>query len=117
MGRTIRVLLVEDSSDDADLLLWELRRGGYDPQSHRVYSAEGFVAALDSQDWDAILCDYTMPGFSGADALALLHERGLDIPFIFVSSLRVPETKMKGMSSPRSCSRARASEPLKPGMV
>jgi PAS domain S-box-containing protein len=97
MGKGIRVLLVEDSSDDADLLLWELRRGGYDPQSHRVYSAEGFVAALDSQDWDAILCDYTMPGFSGADALALLHERGLDIPFIFVSGTLSEETAVAAM--------------------
>jgi DNA-binding NtrC family response regulator len=79
------VLLVEDSPDDADLLLWELRRGGYEPESRRVASAEYFVAALDSQAWDVVLCDYTMPGFSGADALALVHQRGLDMPFIFVS--------------------------------
>ncbi|MGF1628993.1 MAG: PAS domain S-box protein [Kiloniellaceae bacterium] len=97
MGSTIRVLLVEDSPDDADLLLRELRRGGYEPQSRRVDSAPGFIAALDSQEWDAILCDYTMPGFSGADALALLHERGLDIPFIFVSGTLSEEMAVAAM--------------------
>src|SRR3546814_12620584 len=83
--RAIQVLLVEDSEDDAALLLRELRRGGYDPQSRRAASADAFEDALESQAWDVILCDYTMPGFSGAEALALLHKRKLDIPFIFVS--------------------------------
>ena len=97
MGGAIRVLLVEDSQDDADLLIWELRRGGYDPQSRRVASEAEFVAALDSQDWDVILCDYTMPGFSGTDALALVHQRGLDIPFIFVSGTISEEMAVAAM--------------------
>src|SRR3546814_2109377 len=63
--RAIQVLLVEDSEDDAALLLRELRRGGYDPQSRRAASADAFEDALESQAWDVILCDYTMPGFSG----------------------------------------------------
>ena len=97
MGRAIRVLLVEDSPDDADLLLWELRRGGYEPESRRVASAEYFVAALDSQAWDVVLCDYTMPGFSGADALALVHQRGLDMPFIFVSGTLTEDMAVAAM--------------------
>src|SRR3546814_14491133 len=83
--RAIQVLLVEDSEDDAALLLRELRRGGYDPPSRRAASADAFEDALESQAWDVILCDYTMPRFSGAEALALLHMRKLDIPLIFVS--------------------------------
>jgi len=97
MGGAIRVLLVEDSQDDADLLIWELRRCGYDPQSRRVASEAEFVAALDSQDWDVILCDYTMPGFSGADALVLVHQRSLDIPFIFVSGTISEEMAVAAM--------------------
>lgn len=97
MGRTIRVLLVEDSADDAGLLIWELRRGRFNPESRRVATREDFVAALDEGDWDVILCDYTMPGFSGADALELLHRRGLDIPFIFVSGTLTEEMAVAAM--------------------
>lgn len=97
MGRSIRALLVEDSPDDADLLLWELRRGGYDPESRRVASEVDFIAALDNEAWDVILCDYTMPGFSGADALAMVHQRGLDIPFIFVSGTLTEEMAVAAM--------------------
>jgi PAS domain S-box-containing protein len=97
MGGAIRVLLVEDSQDDADLLIWELRRGAYDPQSRRVASEAEFIAALDSQVWDVILCDYTMPGFSGADALVLVHQRDLDIPFIFVSGTISEEMAVAAM--------------------
>ncbi|MGF1594862.1 MAG: PAS domain S-box protein, partial [Kiloniellaceae bacterium] len=97
MGKTIRVLLVEDSADDADLLIREFKRGGFEPQCRRVASAAEYVAALDSQDWDVILCDYTMPGFSGAEALDLLHARGLDIPFIFVSGTLTEEMAVAAM--------------------
>lgn len=97
MGGTIRILMVEDSVDDADLLIWELRRGGYDPQWHRVASARDFAAALDKQGWDIVLCDYTLPGFSGIDALTMLRERALDIPFIFVSGTLSEEMAVAAM--------------------
>jgi two-component system, cell cycle sensor histidine kinase and response regulator CckA len=97
MDRGIRVLLVEDSADDAALLIRELRRGGYEPQAQRVAAAVDFAAALDSQDWDVILCDYTMPGFSGGEALELLHARKLDIPFIFVSGTLTEEMAVAAM--------------------
>jgi PAS domain S-box-containing protein len=85
MNKTLRVLLVEDSEDDALLLLRELRMAGYDPVSARVDTAPDLDAALDSHPWDAIISDYRMPQFSGLAALKLIHGRGLDLPFILVS--------------------------------
>ncbi|HEX9582178.1 MAG TPA: response regulator [Gemmatimonadales bacterium] len=81
----LRVLIVEDSTPDVDLLLRELRRAGYEPEHERVDTAETMNAALDRGPWDLVVSDYSMPGFSGTAALALLRARALDAPFIFVS--------------------------------
>ena len=81
----IRLLMVEDSEDDAALIVRELRRGGFEPHFKRVQSAESMRAALDEEKWDLVICDYSMPHFSGKDALKLLRDTGSDIPFIFVS--------------------------------
>jgi diguanylate cyclase (GGDEF)-like protein/PAS domain S-box-containing protein len=81
------VLTIEDSAEDAALLIEELRRGGYDPAYERVETADAMNAALDRQAWDIVLADYRMPHFNGVAALILLRERGLDIPFIFVSGM------------------------------
>src|SRR5437660_7310061 len=85
MGQPLRVLLLEDSEDDAELLLRELRRGGYDPTAERFASAEALCEALDQKRWDVVISDYVMPGFGGLEALQVFHQRGLDIPFIIVS--------------------------------
>ena len=85
MGETLRVLLVEDNPDDAELVLRELRRGGFDPSWRRVESAEAFCDALQSGTWDVILSDYVLPGFGGMRALEILGEKSLDLPFILVS--------------------------------
>lgn len=85
MTTTLRLLLVEDSADDAELLLHEVRRGGLEPFCERVDTAEGMAAALARQEWDIIIADYVMPTFSGIEALELLKERMLDLPFIIVS--------------------------------
>lgn len=85
MAIPLRVLIVEDSEDDSLLFLRELRRGGYDPTHERVDTRDAMRAALDRQAWDAILCDYSMPHFSAPEALSLLQEAGLDLPFIIVS--------------------------------
>src|SRR5512141_3033477 len=84
MKRPIRLLLVEDSSDDALLLTHELRRGGYEPECERVDSEARMRSAL-ARQWDIIISDYVLPGFGGLEALALYHEAGLDIPFIVIS--------------------------------
>src|SRR4051794_7006060 len=85
MGQPLRILVVEDSKEDAELLVRELRRGGYEPLFERVDSSEAMRAALDRRTWDVVVSDYVMPGFGGLEALALFHEKGLDAPFIVVS--------------------------------
>jgi diguanylate cyclase (GGDEF)-like protein/PAS domain S-box-containing protein len=85
MDRPFRVLIIEDSEDDALLLLRELRQGGFDLISERVDTPEAMNAALDRQTWDLILADHAMPQFSATAALELLHKKGLDLPFIIVS--------------------------------
>jgi PAS domain S-box-containing protein len=87
---TLRVLLVEDSEDDAMLLLRELRRGGYEPLSQRVYTPEDMEEALRSADagdepFKVVISDYYMPRFRAPDALRLLRDLGYDLPFIVVS--------------------------------
>src|SRR3982751_6082827 len=74
----LRVLLVEDSEDDALLLLIELRNGGYEPQWRRVQSEQTMQQALQQEQWDIIISDYVMPGFSGLRALSVLQAKGLD---------------------------------------
>ena len=83
--RALRVLLIEDSEDDALLLLEELRAGGYTVSWERVETADTMRVALDNADWDAIISDYNLPQFTGLEALEIVTEQGLDVPFIIVS--------------------------------
>jgi len=85
MTSPIRLLIVEDSEADAELLLRELTRGGYDPAFERVASAAAMTAALERQTWDLVIADNSMPGFTGMEALALVRARSADLPFICVS--------------------------------
>ncbi|HVV01465.1 MAG TPA: response regulator, partial [Verrucomicrobiae bacterium] len=85
MSRNLRLLLIEDSEDDAELLLRELRKRGYDVVPRIVASAAAVTEALDTEEWDLIISDYVMPGFDGLEALALYRERRLNVPFIVVS--------------------------------
>src|ERR671910_1527726 len=86
MGMPLKVLLVEDSEDDALLLMRMLRRGGYDPAWERVDTAAAMEAALDRHSWDLVISDHSMPAFSSAAALGLLRRKGfVDLPFIIVS--------------------------------
>ena len=85
MSQPLNVLLVEDLEDDVELLVRELRRGGYEPNFERVDSLEGMTAALDRQKWDVVISDHNMPNFSAPAALKLLKERQQDLPFIIVS--------------------------------
>lgn len=84
-GESLRLLLVEDSEDDALHLLRALRMGGYAPLAERVETPEDMTAALQRGQWDIIISDYVLPRFSGLAALAILRQSGLDLPFIVVS--------------------------------
>ena len=85
MGKPLRTLIIEDSKDDTDLLLRELRRLSYAVEYERVETGEAMRALLFERAWDLILSDYTLPKFSAPQALDILKLSGLDIPFIILS--------------------------------
>jgi PAS domain S-box-containing protein/putative nucleotidyltransferase with HDIG domain len=85
MSTPLRVLMVEDSKDDATVLLHVLRRGGYDPLFEQVETAPAMRAALEKQAWDIVISDYMLPEFGGPEALTVLKESRLDVPFVVVS--------------------------------
>ncbi len=85
METPLRVLIVEDSEDDAILVIRELKCGGYKPVFERVDTATAMQNTLEQNTWDIIIADYAMPQFSGLIALELLNKTGLDLPFLIVS--------------------------------
>jgi PAS domain S-box-containing protein len=99
MAGPLRVLIVEDSEDDAALILRELRRGGLDVQSRRLESPQAMTAALKDASWDAVISDYALPSFDAPAALATLKQAGIDIPFIIVSGTIGEETAVAAMKA------------------
>ncbi len=96
---SIRLLLVEDSEDDAALLARELRRSGCRVTCKRVDNPVAFEAALASGPWDIIIGDYRLPTFTGLDALAVVRGRGLDVPFILLSGVIGGELAVQAMKA------------------
>ena len=92
MGKALHVLIVEDSEDDALLVVRELKRGGYDTTFERVETVETMTIALKKQVWDIIISDYQLPHFSAPEALKLFHQSDLDLPFIVISGIIGEET-------------------------
>ncbi len=84
MTEPLRVLIIEDRPSDAELMILRLEDEGFSTEAVRVQTGPDYLAALDSS-WDVILSDWSLPRFSGLQALHLLHETGLDIPFVIVS--------------------------------
>src|SRR5438874_10600527 len=99
MGKPLRVLMVEDSENDALLVLRELRAAGYDLTHERVDTAAALEAALDRHPWDLVIGDYSMPHFSGTAALGMLRQRGLDVPYICVSGTITEELAVAAMKA------------------
>jgi PAS domain S-box-containing protein len=81
----LRVLIVEDSKNDALPILRELKRGGYEPVYEQVETPETMKKALAGSEWDVIISDYRLPRFGAPEALAIFQESGLEAPFIVVS--------------------------------
>jgi len=81
----IKLLIIEDSENDAALLLRELKRGGYKTEWIRVDNALDLQLNLSSNDWDLVITDHNMPGFDSTTAIEILRQSGLDIPIIIVS--------------------------------
>ena len=82
--RPLRLLILEDREEDAELALRELRKAGFDPSWRRVEDEAGFRHALDPE-LDLILADYHQPSFDALRALKLMQAAGLDIPFVIFS--------------------------------
>jgi len=99
MDKLLRVLVVEDSENDATLLLDQLRAAGYEPMSERVQTAEELNAALSRHAWDIVLSDYVMPQFSGPDALKLVRAKNPDIPVIVISGIYGEVTAVEMMQA------------------
>src|SRR5262249_48117368 len=96
MSTHLSVLILEDRSDDAELVLHALRRAGFAPQWQRVETESDYLAHLHA-DLDVILADYSLPQFDALRALQGLQERGLDIPFIIVSGTIGEELAVSAM--------------------
>lgn len=85
MTTTLRVLHIEDQVRDVALISRHLSRAGYELVSDRVETPDAMKEALETHEWDIILCDYSMPHFNALQALDLMKEIGMDIPFIIIS--------------------------------
>jgi len=97
MNKPLKVLIVEDSEDDALLVIRELRHGGYAPDFEIVETAEAMRSALGNRTWDLVISDYSLPAFNALAALNLVIESGLDLPFIIVSGTIGEETAVAAM--------------------
>ncbi len=98
-AKELRVLIVDDSENDAILLLRALRKAGYEPVFERVSTAPAMRSALKKQKWEIVISDYEMPQFGGLEALQTLKESGLDLPFILVSAVVSEETAVAAMKA------------------
>jgi PAS domain S-box-containing protein len=98
-AESIRVLLVEDSSRDSELIVYELVRGGFTPDWRRIETEAAMREALEADDWDLVISDYSLPQFNGLAALGVLRSLEKDIPFIIVSGTIGEETAVEVMKA------------------
>ncbi len=99
MGTPLSALIVEDSEPDAELLLLELRRCGYEVTYRRVQTAAEMKQALAETAWDVVLSDFNLPQFDATRALATLKQAQLDIPFIIISGTVGEETAVASLQA------------------
>jgi signal transduction histidine kinase/DNA-binding response OmpR family regulator len=99
VAEPLRVLIVEDSAADAELLVLELRRTGFEVSFERMDDAAATTAALERGGWDVVIADFTLPGWSGLGALKLMRDREIDLPFIVVSGTIGEEVAVEAMKA------------------
>jgi diguanylate cyclase (GGDEF)-like protein/PAS domain S-box-containing protein len=99
MTTLLRVLIIEDSEDDAFLIKRELQRGGFQVTLHRVDTIATMRFALEQQTWDLVISDYNLPGFDGLYALSIFRSFGLDIPFLLISGAVGEEIAVDAMKA------------------
>ncbi|MBW4534519.1 MAG: EAL domain-containing protein [Pleurocapsa minor HA4230-MV1] len=99
MSKLLRVLIIEDSEDDAELLAIALENGGYQVIHQRVDTRADLETALSNKPWDIVLADYSMPQFSAIAALEILKEQQLDLPFVIVSGKIGEDTAVAAMKA------------------
>ena len=99
MNEVLKVLLVEDSTVDAELILDKLSETGYQVDQGLVDNALEMRKLLSERQWDIVLCDYSMPGFNPFEALNILREFNIDIPFIVISGTIGEENVIKLMKA------------------
>jgi len=97
MKGQLRVLVAEDSVNDYELLLHELRKSGYDTTTTRVDTPEAMAAALDAEPWDVVLTDWTMPAFNALAVIDLLKQKQIDVPLIIASGTVDEDTAVQAM--------------------
>jgi len=99
MKNKIRVLIIEDNADDSVLEIDEIKRGGFDIVYEQIETRAAMREALRNKSWDFIISDYSLPQFSGLDALEELKETGLDIPFVLISGTIGEDTAVAAMKA------------------
>jgi len=95
----LRILLVEDSEDDAFLFIRHFKKAGYQVEFQQVATAGALRQKLADEPWDIVLSDYSMPSFNGLEALNLIRNEGLDIPFILISGAIGEELAVSAMKA------------------
>ncbi len=99
MSRPLQILLVEDSEDEAQLVLRELRKGGFTPEALRVESEPELIDALQARSWQLVLSDYRLPGFDGMRALELVRKHDTEVPVIMISGTMGEELAVATMKA------------------
>lgn len=93
----LNLIIVEDSQDDALLILHELNKGGFEVEHLRVENGKNLKRAISQREWDLIICDHNMPEFSAPEALELIKSYDIDLPFIIVSNMIGEEIAVEAM--------------------
>lgn len=98
-SKILRILIIEDSDNDAELLLRDIKRLGYDVEYERVETPEAVRAALANKTWDIVICDYSLPRLDAPTALSILKASNIDLPFIIVSGTIGEETAVSALKA------------------